>query len=600
MTAADTNPLLPDRDVDFLLYEVHDAAGLCALPAFSIHDRATFELTTQSFRRVSREVLFPALRETDATPPALRDGAVALHPRMHRMFAALAEAGVLAATRPVDVGGQQLPALVSNAAGAYLCAGNASAAGLAMLTTEAAHLLESFGSEQLRARYMHDLYAGRATGTMCLTEPHAGSSLGDITTKAVPHGDGSHRITGSKIFISGGEHDLGVNIVHMVLARIEGAPDGSRGVSLFCVPKLRPDGDALVDNDVRCAGVLHKIGWRALPSVVLNLGESGDCHGWLVGAPGRGLPQMFQMMNAARIGVGLSAAAVAYAAYQESLLYARSRPQGRSLTGRDAQGPQVLITDHPDVRRMLLRQKSIVEGALSLVLCAARYADVSEHTTDAAEKRRARLVLDLLTPVAKTFPAEKGFEANALAVQILGGYGYTSEYLPELWMREQKLNSIHEGTTGIQGLDLLGRKVVAGGGEALSVWSDDVRAAIAKAHEAGVNPAWCAALDAAVNDVATLTMELGARGLSGDVTGMLGHSADYMDLFSTVCVAWQWMLQAAAAKRGLDAAPGDGFYQAKLRAAQYWFATELPRVDHLAKLCRDGEDSYLTLDADWL
>lgn len=600
MTAADTNPLLSDRDVDFLLYDVHDAVGLCALPAFAMHDRGTFELTAQSFRRVSREVLFPALRETDGAAPVLRDGGVALHPKMHRIFAALAEAGVLAATRPFDVGGQQLPALVSNAASAYLCAANASAAGLSMLTTEAAHLLESFGGERLRELYMHDLYAGRATGTMCLTEPHAGSSLGDITTKAAPQPDGSYRITGSKIFISGGEHDLGVNIVHMVLARIEGAPEGSRGVSLFCVPKLRPDGDGLADNDVRCAGVLHKIGWRALPSVVLNLGESGDCHGWLVGAPGRGLPQMFQMMNAARIGVGLSAAAVAYAAYQESLLYARNRPQGRALSGRDAQGPQVAITEHPDVRRMLLRQKSIVEGALSLVLCAARYADVSEHGADDAARRRARLVLDLLTPVAKTFPAERGFEANALAVQILGGYGYTAEYLPELWMREQKLNSIHEGTTGIQGLDLLGRKVVAGGGEALSAWADDVNAAVTRGREAGVNPLWCDALEGAVHDVGGLTMELGARGLSGDVLGMLGHSADYMDLFSTVCVAWQWMLQATAAKRGLDGAADDGFYRGKLHAAQYWFATELPRIAHLAKLCREGEDSYLSVSPDWL
>ncbi len=271
----------------------------------------------------------------------LRDGAVALHPKMRAMFDALAEAGVLAATRPASVGGQSLPSLVATAANAYLCAGNGSAAGLAMLTTEAAHLIESFGSDELRARYMHDLYAGRVTGTMALTEPHAGSSLGDITTKATPRADGTYNLTGSKIFISGGEHDLTENIVHMVLARIEGAPEGSRGVSLFCVPKLRPEGDAFVDNDVRCAGVLHKIGWRALPSVVLNFGEEGDCHGWLVGAPGRGLPQMFQMMNAARIGVGASAAAVAYAAYQEALRYARTRPQGRALTGRDAQGPQV-------------------------------------------------------------------------------------------------------------------------------------------------------------------------------------------------------------------------------------------------------------------
>ncbi|MFO0607139.1 MAG: acyl-CoA dehydrogenase [Polyangiales bacterium] len=591
----DANPLLDDRDVAFLLHDVHDAASLCALPAFAHHSRETFDLTVQTLRRLAREVFAPAAREVDANPPSLApDGSVALHPKMRVMFSALAEAGVLAATRPLEVGGQQLPSIVHTAASSYLCAANGSALGLAMLTAEVAHLIESFGDESLRARYMAALYAGEMTGTMALTEPHAGSSLGDITTRATPVGDGTYRVTGSKIFISGGEHDLTDNIVHMVLARVEGAPAGTRGVSLFCVPKRRPDG---AFNDVRCAGVLHKIGWRALPSVVLNFGEEGDCRGWLVGAEGRGLAQMFQMMNAARIGVGASAAATAYVAYQEALRYARSRPQGRALAGRDGASPQVPITAHPDVRRMLLRQKAIVEGALSLALEAARFADLAEHGPD--EKRGdAKLLLDLLTPVVKTFPAERGFEANVLSVQVHGGYGYTSEYLPELWLRDQKLNSIHEGTTGIQSLDLLGRKVVAGGGEALRLWSSEVTRATADARSAGVEAAWCDAIDAAVADVASLTMELGARGLSGDVDGMLGHATDYLDLFATVCVAWQWIRQAAAAKRRLADGTGTTFHEGKLRAAQYWVRTELPRVTHLAALCRDAEDSYLRIADD--
>jgi len=591
----DANPLLDDRDVAFLLHDVHDAASLCALPAFAHHSRETFDLTVQSLRRLAREVFAPCAREVDAAPPSLApDGSVALHPKMRVMFSALAEAGVLAATRPLEVGGQQLPSLVHTAASSYLCAANGSALGLAMLTSEVAHLIESFGDAGLRARYMAALYAGEMTGTMALTEPHAGSSLGDITTRATPAGDGTYRVTGSKIFISGGEHDLTDNIVHMALARVEGAPAGTRGVSLFCVPRRRPDG---AFNDVRCAGVLHKIGWRALPSVVLNFGEEGDCHGWLVGAEGRGLAQMFQMMNAARIGVGASAAATAYVAYQEALRYARARPQGRPFAGRDGASPQVPITAHPDVRRMLLRQKAIVEGALSLALEAARFADLAEHGPH--EKRGdAKLLLDLLTPVVKTFPAERGFEANVLSVQVHGGYGYTSEYLPELWLRDQKLNSIHEGTTGIQSLDLLGRKVVAGGGEALRLWSAEVSRATADARSAGVEAAWCDALDAAVADVASLTMELGARGLSGDVDGMLGHATDYLDLFATVCVAWQWMRQAVAAKRRLADGSGTAFHEGKLRAAQYWVRTELPRVTHLAALCRDAEDSYLRIADD--
>jgi len=598
VTATNAHPLLDDREVDFQLWEVHALDELRAVPAFEGHSDETFRLTLQTLRGIARTVLFPGYRAADSAPPTLDHGAVRLHPAMHAAFEALAGSGLLAATRPVAVGGQQLPSLLMTAVAAYLSAAHPAAAGLAMLTTEAAHLIESFGDEDLRARYLEALYTGTMTGTMALTEPQAGSSLGDITTTARPAGDGTYRITGTKIFISGGAHDLTDNIVHLVLGRIEGAPEGTRGVSLFCVPRLRPEGEGVVGNDVHCTGVIHKIGWRALPSVVLSFGDAGDCHGWLVGAPGRGLPQMFQMMNAARTGVGVSGAAMAYAGYLESLAYARTRPQGRALTNRGT-GPQVALLEHPDVRRMLLRQKAIAEGALSLVLAAARLADVSEHSPDPDARTRARLLLDLLTPVAKTFPAERGFESNVLSVQVLGGYGYTAEYLPELWMRDQKLNSIHEGTTGIQGLDLLGRKVVAAGGAALAAWADTVHEAIAQGRAAAIEPAWCDALDHAVATVTELTATLAARGLAGDVDAMLAHAADYLDLFATVCVAWQWVLHATAAQRAIDAGRGTAMHQGKLQTARYWITTELPRVEHLAHLCRSAENSYVAMEPGW-
>jgi butyryl-CoA dehydrogenase len=407
-------------------------------------------------------------------------------------------------------------------------------------------------------------------------------------------------IRGSKIFISGGDQDFTENIVNLTLARIDGAPPGIKGVSLFVVPRRRIEGSELVDNDVETAGLVHKIGWRGIPSVILSFGERGDCRGWLVGEPHKGIAYMFQMMNEARILIGLSGAATATVAYHEAVAYARVRPQGRPLVARDPEQPQVPIIEHADVRRMLLRQKAIAEGALSLVLAAAKQADLAAHAETPEDRRRAALLLDLLTPVAKSFPAEKGFEANALAVQVHGGYGYSSEYLPEAWLRDQKLNSIHEGTSGIQGLDLLGRKVVAAGGQALAIFAQEVAAAIARARAASVSEPLCAEVERSIAVVTTLTAELGAAGLAGDAARMTLHSADYLELFSTVAVAWQWLLQAAAAREAL--ARGDapaGFYEGKLCAAQYWIATELPKIDHLAALCRAAEDSYARMKPEW-
>ncbi len=596
------NPLVSDREVEFVLYEVLDVERLCALPHFEDHSRDTFDLVLASARRLARDVLYPAYKPMDEAPPVFEDGGVRVHPRMKDIFPQLVELGLVNPTRPYDVGGQQLPVAVATTANAYVMAANLSAYGYVGLTTGAAHLIEAFGSDELKRDFMAPMYDGVWTGTMALTEPQAGSSLSDVQTTATPAEDGTYRIRGSKIFISGGDHDLTDNIVHMTLARIDGAPAGTKGISLFAVPKRRREGDALVDNDVSTAGVIHKIGWKGLPSLAINYGEGGDCRGWLVGEANRGLAYMFQTMNEARIMVGINGVATASVAYHEALEYARTRPQGRPITAKDPTTPQVPIIEHADVRRMLLRQKAIVEGGLSLVATAGMYADLAEHAVEEAERAEAQLMLDLLTPIAKSFPAEKGFEANALAVQVHGGYGYSSEYLPESWLRDQKLNTIHEGTTGIQAMDLLGRRIIAGGGAALAALGNEVARTIQRAAEAGCDEGWCNKLEGAAHLIGGLTAELAGRGQTDGAEAMMLHATDFLDLVSTTCVAWQWLEMAAAAHEALASGAGDreGFYRGKLVAAQYWFTTELPRITHLAELCRSGEDSYGALEPDWL
>jgi alkylation response protein AidB-like acyl-CoA dehydrogenase len=578
------NPLLRDEDVSFLLYDVLDVESLTKLPYFADHGRETFDPYLASVARFAREVAFPTYRTMDQSPPRFENGRVLVHPLAKEHHPRLVELGIQNATRPAAVGGQQLPSCIHAVASAYLAAGNLGLTGFLPLASGAGHLIEAFGTEDLKKRFMEPLYEGRWGGTMALTEPHAGSSLADVRTKATPAGDGSYRISGSKIFISGGDQDVTENIVHLTLARIEGAPAGIKGVSLFAIPKKRDDGS---DNDVSVAGVIHKIGWRGLPSLAINFGERGDCRGWLVGEPNRGINQMFQMMNEARIAVGVAGVATASVAYHEARAYAEARPQGRTYaTARDPESPQVAIIEHADVRRMLLRQKAIVEGGLCLVLRTAVQADLAEHATEGTVRERAKLLLDLLTPIAKSFPAEYGFEANVLALQIHGGYGYSSEYLPEAWLRDQKLNSIHEGTTGIQSLDLLGRKVVAQGGAALRALGEDVRASCARAKDGAI--ALAKDVERGIAKLEELTMMLGAKGLGGDVEGMLAHSVDYLTLASIVVVAWQH-LDMANAVEGRD----DAFARGKRLAAEYWIKTEIPHALQLADLCASGEDSFV-------
>jgi alkylation response protein AidB-like acyl-CoA dehydrogenase len=592
------NPLIDDRDASFLLYDVLDAPALCRLSHFAEHSRETFDMYLKATRELARERIFATYKPMDEKPAYFEAGRVHSHPIMRELWPQIVELGLINAHRPAAVGGQQVPLTVHNLAASYMMAANLSAFGYAMLTTGAAHLIEAFGSERLVRDYMRPMYEGRWTGTMALTEPQAGSNLAEVQTRATPTEAGHYLIAGSKVFISGGDQTLTDNIVHLVLARIDGAPAGIRGLSLFVVPKLRVQGDELVPNDVAAAGAFHKLGWRGLPSIALNFGEEASCHGYLVGEPHRGIQYMFQMMNEARINIGLHGVATASVAYHAALDYARNRPQGRA-PGAAPSDPQVSIVAHTDVRRMLLRQKAIVEGGLLLVLLASRYQDLAQHAETEQERARAALLLDLLTPIAKTFPAEKGFESNVLALQIHGGYGYTSEYLPEAWLRDQKLNSIHEGTTGIQSNDLLGRKVLRNQGAAVAALAEEIEHTLEQAERGGIDSADVARLRTALTHVLEVTAALGVTATS-DPERALRHAFDYMDMVSTLVVGWLWLLMATRASQALAEGRGDPeFLRGKLCAAQYWSRTELPRVVQLATLCQDGEDSFARMQDAW-
>ena len=592
------NPLIQDRTVDFLLHDVLQVETLCELPYFADHSRETFDLFLAACRKYAREVLFDTYKPMDEQAAHYESGRVHTHELMKSVYPQLVELGLLTATGGEEIDGQQLPLTVALASNAYLSAANLSAVGFLGLTHGAAHLIESFGSDELKQTYMEPMYAGRWTGTMALTEPQAGSGLNDVQCRATPTEQGHYLLRGSKVFISGGDNSFSENVVHLALARIDGAPAGTKGISLFVVPRLRPEGAALVDNDVTSAGTFHKLGYRGIPSIALNFGEENRCHGYLVGEPHRGLFYMFQMMNEARLGVGTSAMATAMVAYEESLEYAKNRPQGRKF-GHPASAPVVNIIEHADVRRMLVRQKAFAEGALSLLLMAARFADLAKHSQDDEERRSAGELLGLLTPVAKTFPSEKGFESNALAVQVLGGYGYTSEYLPESWLRDQKLNSIHEGTTGIQSMDLLGRKILGTGGATLKALQVELQRSVALASSHGLEPRFGQALLAAAEHLQVTTMKI-AECAGKEPEAAFQHSADYLDAFGTVVVAWQWLHMAAVAKRLLR--PGhhdEDFMQGKLATCQYFFDNELPRARALLDVIAGFDGSFLGMQNAW-
>lgn len=421
------------RNIDFLLYEVFETEKILENPFFEEYDREAIDLTLGTAHKIAVDIMRPSLREMDQNPPEYKDGQVHVHPSVKKFLQKCGEVGFISAHFPFEAGGQQMPYIAVAASNYIFTAANYSLSVYPGLTSGAAGLIFEFGSDELKKIFLPKMFAGLWQGTMALTEPEAGSSLSDIKTKAIKTDEGYYLIKGQKIFISCGTHDAAENIVHLMLARVEGAPEGVRGISLFVVPKLRGDSKGgLEPNDITCGGIEHKLGYRGSPITQLHIGENNRCRGWLIGEENMGLFYMFRMMNEERINVGIGAAAIASAAYYDSLKYATERAQGRPLNNKDPLAPQCAIINHPDIKRMLLFQKAISEGSISLALQAGKYVDL-EHVSTGKDKEKYNLLLEFLTPIAKTYPSENGILSTSAAIQILGGYGYCTDFNVELF-----------------------------------------------------------------------------------------------------------------------------------------------------------------------
>ncbi|MCA4895191.1 MAG: acyl-CoA dehydrogenase [Cytophagales bacterium] len=581
----------------FLLQEVHHVSDVFALPHFSHLNWEEAWMMIESAKLLADRDMAPYFKAMDAEPAQYDgNGGVKTHPQLKTIIRQAAENGWIGGGSKFEFGGMQLPMMIFNAAQHIFMSANNSSQGYFSLSAGAAALITSFGTSEQVKKFVPKIFAGDWQGTMALTEPQAGSSLTDITTSATSVGDGFYNIKGQKIFISGGQHEACDNFVHLTLARIEGAPPGVKGISLFIIPKYWPEENgSLTPNDVFCAGDFQKMGQRGYCTTHLVFGDKDQCRGWLVGEPHKGLGYMFQMMNEARISVGLGAASTAMAAYQASLQYANERPQGRLANEKDPLKPPTLIVNHPDVQRMLLTQKAIIEGALSLVMECNRLSDIA-HAGEGEEKQNSFLLLELLTPIVKTYSSEQGSRAVALAIQTLGGYGFTMDFPVQQHYRDIKITTLYEGTTGIQSIDLLGRKVVMEKGKALHILMDSIHRAIAQASTYDVLKPYATELTIELNRVNEVLKHLSQFAQQGDINRYLADATVFMEQLSYVVLAWQWLKQATVAhiaiQTGNFANQTAEFYEGKVHTMKFFFRYELPHAAACSKTLLDPE--YLT------
>jgi butyryl-CoA dehydrogenase len=568
------------------------------------HTPKTIDMVFKAAFDLGKKVLHPMFEEMDRYPPQLTDGSVRVHKGVRPMLATLGEDGWISATFPEQWEGENMPSSLLLCINFIFATANYSASVYAGLTMGAANLILSFGSEGLQNTYLPPMLAGKWQGTMALTEPEAGTSLGDLATEAIPlepgkSEAGQYKIIGEKIFISAGDHDGVDNVVHLMLARIKGAPDGVKGISLFVVPKFRPDDKGnLVDNDVIVTQVFHKLGYRGAPITGLRLGEKENCIGYLVGEEHRGLSYMFQMMNNARLEVGMGATSIATAAYHSALTYCRTRCQGRKITAPKDSMP-VPIIGHADVRRMLLFQRAVAEGSLSLILQCGMYEDILAK--DPSQKD-CHLLLELLTPVAKTYPSEMGILATSTAIQCFGGYGYCDDFPVEQHFRDMRIHTIHEGTTGIQGMDLLGRKLTMDAGRALGLLKQEMDAAIASAQQYQELGEMALDLTRAMAMLEKTTLNLGAVAMEKGPDAYLADASLFIEMFGIMVIGWQWLTMADAAllaleKEGLKKKDAL-FYKGKVHVARYFFSYELPKMEGLATTLEKSGQMTLAVPED--
>jgi acyl-CoA dehydrogenase len=595
------------RDLEFLLYEWLNVESLTARERYADHSRETFNAALDTAEQIATDLFAPHNKKNDQQEPHFDGETVHIIPEVKVALDAFCQAGLMAAGQDYEMGGMQLPMVVEKAATAYFSGSNVGTSSYPFLTIGNASTLLKCGTPQQIETFVRPMMSGRFFGTMCLSEPQAGSSLSDIVTRAELQEDGSYRLTGNKMWISAGEHELSENIIHLVLAKIPG-PDGKaipgvKGISLFIVPKklVNADGSLGEHNDVVLAGLNHKMGYRGTTNCLLNFGEGkfkpqgkAGAIGYLVGEPHKGLSYMFHMMNGARIGVGLGAVMLGYTGYLHALDYARERPQGRHPQAKDPAQPQIPIVGHTDVKRMLLAQKTYVEGGLALILYCARLVDEERTAATEEARKHATLLLDILTPIAKSWPSQWCLEANSLAIQVHGGYGYTREYNVEQFYRDNRLNPIHEGTHGIHGLDLLGRKVSMQDGALFKALGAEVHKTIAHAMSVPELVAYAESLAGSLQRVASVTQKLYA---AGDMNKTLANASVYLEAFGHVVVAWIWLEQALLCvdKNGHDA----DFYRGKLQACRYFYLWELPKILPQLDLLESIDTTTLDMQDAW-
>ncbi len=606
------NQLINNRDLDFQLYELLDLDRLFTREKFQDHNKETFAAALDTAEKIATKFFLPHNHLADQNEPLFVDGEIKMIPQVKIAFDAYAEAGFIAAGMDYEVGGMQLPYIITLAASAYFTSANPATTGYGFLTTGAANLINTFASSEQKDQFLPAMLTGKFSGTMALTEPGAGSSLADITTQALEQSDGTYKIKGQKIFISGGDHQLTSNIIHLVLAKIKGSPEGVKGISLFIVPKyrLKNNNQPAEPNDVNLAGLFHKMGYRGTTSTSLSFGEKDDCTGYLIGEQHQGLKYMFHMMNEARLAVGFGATIIGYRGYLASLAYAKERPQGRQPSEKDPLSPQINIIKHADVKRMLLAQKAFTEGGLSLCFyCACLVDDVASGNEK--QQTQAQQLLDLLMPVVKACNSEYGLKANDLAIQVLGGAGYTHEYPVEQCYRDNRLNPIHEGTNGIQALDLLGRKIWQHNSAGLQLLFgqilEDLERAKSMPETLPKSLEFSQLIKKALNCCHEITALLAASMQKNGPEKTLANASCYLAMMGKLIYSWMWLRQAIVSEEILKNNQMDektnqtefNFYQGKLKAAQYFIQWELPKLYQDASLLKNFDDTCLSMQEDW-
>jgi alkylation response protein AidB-like acyl-CoA dehydrogenase len=567
---------IDEKDVEFNLFEwLQIGTKLPLMDAYKEHGEDLYKMIIGEGLKFAKNELDPINMSGDREGCTLENGQVKAPKGFKEAYRKFAENGFIGIDTPATYGGQGLPIMLGTVMYEFFSAANVPFAMYAGLTRGGAHMIETFCDEKLGKLFCAKMYDGTWAGTMCLTEPGAGSAVGDLKTTAKPLPDGSYQITGNKIFISSGDHDLTENIVHTVLARVEGDAPGTKGISLFVVPKywVNPDGSVGESNDVSCVNIEHKMGIKASSTCSLNFGEKGKCRGWLVGERSKGMRYMFQMMNEARLLCGVQGQSVAGTAYLNALDYARERTQGGNS----------LILGFPDVRRNLSFCKAFAEGMRALIYYTAFQIDLAARSKDAAEKERAQNRADLLTPICKAYCSDTGFKVTELAMQVYGGYGYCDEYPAEQYMRDVKISSIYEGTNGIQALDLIGRKLAQKQGQLFRELYEEVTDFVGKNENHATLKAEMAALKGSIDTVGQVAMTFAEWGMGGDQVSPMLSATPFLEMCGDTIVAWLLLDQAVLAEQKVKAGQNDAFYRNKARTARFFATHVLPRVRMQAK-----------------